>query len=75
VTEGETGMTVTCMTSSATKMPVTRSKVDAKNETMPNKTDMTRGAMIIMAPSTTNIIDSAPLKEGAMKESKPFPTT
>jgi hypothetical protein len=69
-------MTMTCTMSSATEMPITRSKANAKNETMPNKNDTMRGTMIIMAPSTTNLIDSAPLKEGAMKEeSKSFPTT
>jgi hypothetical protein len=51
------------------------SKIGAKNETVPNRNNTMRGTMIIMTPSTTNITDSAPLKEGAMEESKHFSMT
>jgi hypothetical protein len=68
------GETVTCMTSFTIEMPATELKTGGKNETAPNKNDMMRGTMISVAPSMTNLTDSAPLKEGAM-ESKPFPLT
>jgi hypothetical protein len=51
------------------------SKIGAKNETVPNRNNTMRGTMIIMTPSTTNLTDSAPLKEGAMEESKHFSMT
>jgi hypothetical protein len=56
-------------------MPVVGSKTDAKNETVVNRNNTMRGTMIIMTPSTTNLTDSAPLKEGAMEESKHFSMT
>jgi hypothetical protein len=61
-------MTVTCITSSAMEMPLAGSKIGAKNETAPNKNDVTRGTMIIMAPSMTNLSDNGPLKEGPVTE-------
>jgi hypothetical protein len=56
-------------------MPVAGSKTGTKNETVPNRNNTTRGIMIIMTPSTTNLTDNAPLKEGAMEESKHFSMT
>jgi hypothetical protein len=75
VAEGKTGMTMTCMMSSATEMRAPRSKTGVKNETALNKSDATRGTMIIMAPSMSNLTDSALLMARIMKESKPFPMT
>jgi hypothetical protein len=40
-----------------------------------SKNNAMRGTMTIMVPSTTNLTDSAPLKEGTtQEESKLFPT-
>jgi hypothetical protein len=72
VVTDETGMIETCTTSSTIEMHADRSKFGSKNETASNGNDTTRGTMIIMVPSTTNLTDNIPLKGGAMKEeSKP----
>jgi hypothetical protein len=69
-------MTATCaVTSFVIEMLTVGSKIGAKNNIMPNRNDMTRGTMITMALSMTSLTNSTPLKEGAMKESKPFPMT
>jgi hypothetical protein len=74
--EDDTRMTMTCMTSFATEMHTTRLKIGAKSENALNRNDTTRGIMIIMVPSTTNLSDNALPKERTMKEeSKLFPTT
>jgi hypothetical protein len=73
VTEGIIGMIEICAMSSVAEMHATRLTTDAMSAS--SKSDVMRGSMNIMAPSMTDLTDSAPLKEGATREeSKPFPT-
>jgi hypothetical protein len=72
--KGEIGMTEICATSSMAEMHVIGLTADARSISSLSKNDVMRGTMTIMVPSTTNIIESAPLKEGTtQEESKPFP--
>jgi hypothetical protein len=64
--EGETGMTETCMTLSIAKMHVAGSKIGVRSVSALNRSNMNKGTMIIMVPITTNLTDSALLREGAM---------
>jgi hypothetical protein len=66
--EDETKISETCAMPSAIEMHITGSKTGAKKKTASSRNNATRGTMIIMVPSTANLTDNAPLKEGAMKE-------
>jgi hypothetical protein len=59
--------------SSTAKMPMVGSKTGIRSTSALNRSDVRSGAMTIMVPITTNLTDSALLKEGAMQEeSRPF---
>jgi hypothetical protein len=74
--EGVIGMTATCATSSAAQMRMAGSKFDAKSKSAWSRNDTTRGTMIIMVRTMTNLTDNTPLKEGIIQEeSKLFPMT
>jgi hypothetical protein len=66
--EGMVRTIATCVMSSAAEMHATGSKTSTKNESAQSKNNAMRGTMIIMAPSTTNLTNSAPLKEGKTRE-------
>jgi hypothetical protein len=67
VGEGGIGMTEICA-SSAAEMDATGLTIGARSVSALSKNDEIRGTMTIMVPSTTNLTDSAPLKEGATQE-------
>jgi hypothetical protein len=66
--KGETGMTETCMMSSAIEMHVVKLKTSTESECASSRNDAMRGTLITMVPSMTNLTDNAPLKEGAIQE-------
>jgi hypothetical protein len=73
--EGGIGMTEIYATSSAVEMHTIGLTIGARSVSALSKNDVMRGTMTIMVPSTTNLTDSAPTKEGAtQEESKPFST-
>jgi hypothetical protein len=73
--EGGIGMTKICTTSSVAEMHVIGFTTGTRSVSTLSKNDVMRGTMSIMVPSTTNVTNSAPLKEGAtQEESKLSPT-
>jgi hypothetical protein len=62
VAEGEIGMTEICATSSTTEMHAVESKISVKSKSASCSNDATRGTMITMVPSKTNLQDNTPLK-------------
>jgi hypothetical protein len=58
------GTTATCVTSSTAEMHTAGSKTGVESESAWNRISMMRGTMIDMVPTTTNLTDNAPLKEG-----------
>jgi hypothetical protein len=58
------------------EMHTSELKNGAKSEVTSNRNDATKGTMIIIVPSMTNLTNSVPPKMDAMKEeSKLFPMT
>jgi hypothetical protein len=66
-TEGETGMTVICATSSAVEMHTSGSKTGVRSMSILNGSNVKKGAMTTMVPITTNITDIILPKEGVMQ--------
>jgi hypothetical protein len=62
--EGGIRMTEICATSPATEMHAIRLTTGVGSVSASSKNDMMRGTMTIIVPSTTNLTNSAPLKEG-----------
>jgi hypothetical protein len=69
---GETGITMTCMTSSIAEMHTVGSRTSVRS--MSALSNVKRGTMIIMVPIMINLTDNALPREDAMREeSRPFP--
>jgi hypothetical protein len=69
-------MIVTHATLSTAGMHVAELKTTTENKIASSKNNTTKGVMITMNPSMTNLTDDAPQKEGTTKEElKPFPVT
>jgi hypothetical protein len=74
--EDETGMTEICVTSSAAEMHVARLKTSARSASTLNTSNVKKGTMTTMVPTTSDLTDSVLLRGGTMQEeSKLFPTT
>jgi hypothetical protein len=72
--EGRIRVTQTGAMSLVVEVNTTGLTTGSRSMSMLSKNDVMRGTLTIMVPSTTNLTDTAPLKEGATQvESKPFP--
>jgi hypothetical protein len=73
--EGETRMTETYAMLSMAKMHAGGSKIGVRSTSALNRSNVKRGAMIIMIPITSNLTDSTLPRESAMQEeSRAFST-
>jgi hypothetical protein len=71
---GETGITMTCMTSSIAEMHNIGSRTSVRSVSALIRSNVKRGTMIIMVPIMINLTDNALPREDAMREeSRPFP--
>jgi hypothetical protein len=75
VTEGKIRVIKICTTSYAAEMHAIGLTTGVRCMIALSKNDVKRGTMTITVPSTTNLTDNAPQKEGAtQEESRHFPT-